>query len=580
MPRKAAIGLQDFEKIITRNCLYVDKTDFIKEWWENEDDITLITRPRRFGKTLTMSMLEYFFSVKYAQKAELFAGLKIWQEEAYRKLQGTYPVISMSFAMIKETDYQDARKKIGFIVANAYSDHYYLLKSRKLTDADKEFFKKVSFDMDDATATIALHQLCRFLAQHYGKKVLVLLDEYDTPVQEAYVCGYWKEMTGFIRAMFHALFKTNPYLERAVLTGITRVSKESVFSDLNNLKVITTTSKKYETVFGFTEEEVFDALKEFGLEDQKQEVKKWYDGFKFGDCDNIYNPWSVINFLDEGLLKDYWVNTSSNSLIEKLVREGSADVKRVTECLLRGDDFYTELEEEMVYSQLESEESAIWGMLLASGYLKVRRFFIHKESGTITYVLALTNKEVVMMFRKMVRQWFGTCKNVYHVFLDALLSGDQQTMNEYINEISLAVFSSFDSGTKPSKDTQPERFYHGFVLGLMVHLDGRYVITSNRESGLGRYDVLLEPRSREDDGIILEFKVYRAKTETTLEDTVKAALSQIIEKQYAASLEARGIAKERIRIYGFAFRGKEVLIDGGKILEYAPNRNEESKGSL
>lgn len=309
--------------------------------------------------------------------------------------------------------------------------------------------------MDEPMITMALHQLCRFLSLYYKKKVLIFLDEYDTPMQEAYLNGYWKELVRFMRSMFNAAFKTNPYLERAVLMGITRISKESIFSDLNNLKVISATSKKYETAFGFTQQEVSHALEEYGLQNQEQEVKDWYDGFRFGDCDHLYNPWSVINFLDERVIKDYWVNTSSNSLTEKLVREGSADVKQVMEDLMCGQNFCTQIEEEIIYSQLDDEESVLWSLLLASGYLKVRDFYTDQACGTTTYVLALTNKEVTFMFRKMIRRWFDPCRKAYHVFLNALLSGDLQAMNAYMNRIVLASVRSFDSGTKPSEDTQP-----------------------------------------------------------------------------------------------------------------------------
>ena len=290
MARVIGIGIQDFEKLIRKNIFYIDKTGFIKEWWENEDDVTLITRPRRFGKTLTMNMVERFFSIKYAGQGELFQGLSIWKEEKYRDLQGTFPVLFLSLANVKETSYANARRKIGQLLADLYSEHYFLLESNRLTSLDKDFFRRICADMGDMEATLALGQLSRFLSLHYNKKVIILLDEYDTPMQEAWVNGYWKELTEFIRSMFHAAFKTNPYLERAVMTGITRVSKESVFSDLNNLEVVTTTSEKYEDSFGFTEEEVWEALKEYGWYEERQKVKDWYDGFTFGSRTGIYNP--------------------------------------------------------------------------------------------------------------------------------------------------------------------------------------------------------------------------------------------------------------------------------------------------
>ena len=294
MARTVGIGLQSFEKIQERHCFYVDKTTFIKEWWENEDEVTLITRPRRFGKTLNMSMVEQFFSVKYAGRGELFQGLSVWENKKYRKLQGTYPVISLSFAAVKEKDYESTVQRINQILTDLYYENSFLLESDRLLPEEKEDFRQISNEMSEVTATMALHRLSRYLHKHYGKRVILLLDEYDTPMQEAYVNGYWEELVSFTRSMFNAAFKTNPYLDRAIMTGITKVSRESVFSDLNNLKIVTTTSDEYADCFGFTEEEVFAVLDEYGRSDRKQEVKNWYDGFTFGEQTDIYNPWSVL----------------------------------------------------------------------------------------------------------------------------------------------------------------------------------------------------------------------------------------------------------------------------------------------
>ena len=553
-PRTVAIGIQDFGNLIRKNCFYVDKTSFIKEWWESEDSVTLIARPRRFGKTLNMSMLEHFFSNEYAKEGEIFEGLSIWNEEKYRELQGTYPVISLTFANVKETSYQQTKERIYQILTDLYSKNIFLLESGILTEKEKEYFNKVDTNMDETTATMALHQLSKFLSRYYNKKVIILLDEYDTPMQEAYVDGFWDEMVAFTRSMFNAAFKTNPYLERAIMTGITRVSKESIFSDLNNLKVVTTTSDEYATAFGFTEEEVFAAMDEMGMTD-KEEVKRWYDGFVFGSVHDIYNPWSIINYLDTGRFTTYWANTSANSLVGKLIREGSSKVKETFESLLTGETITTTLDEQIVYNQLGQTENAIWSLLLASGYLKVIKADIKEER----YELALTNYEVKRMFQNMVSGWFDASEGNYNDFIKALLHGDKKAMNAYMNRVALSTFSYFDTGNRPS-GAEPERFYHGFVLGLMVDLRDRYKITSNRESGFGRYDVLLEPLRKEDDGIILEFKVYDADEEKTLSDTVAAALSQIEEKQYEKVLLDRGVPKEKIRKYGFAFEGKKVLI--------------------
>ena len=562
MTRTVGIGIQNFGKIIENDYFYIDKTSFIREWWENGDEVTLIARPRRFGKTLTMSMTEQFFSIKYAGRGDLFEGLSIWREKEYRALQGTYPVISLSFANVKERDYTGTRKKICQMLTDLYTDSTFLLDSGVLQEGDRDFWKRISVDMDDVEASLAIHHLAKYLSLYYGKKVIILLDEYDTPMQEAYVNGYWEELLAFIRSLFNAAFKTNPYLERAIMTGITRVSKESVFSDLNNLEVVTTTSCKYETTFGFTEEEMTEALEEYGLA-TKREVKSWYDGFVFGNKRDIYNPWSILNYLDKQTLQAYWANTSSNSLVGKLIREGGRTVKESFEGLLAGGNLFAPIDEQIAYDQLDSDESAIWSFLVASGYLKVVSYEKYETNRIIKeprYELALTNYEVKLMFRNMVSGWFSRNLSDYNDFVKALLSGDVDAMNEYMNRVSSATFSFFDTGNRVSGKAEPERFYHGFVLGLMVELEDRYVITSNRESGFGRYDVMLEPKEAGTDAFIIEFKVHNPKREDTLEDAVKAALAQIEAKQYAAALIGKGIPEERIKKYGFAFEGKTVLV--------------------
>ena len=572
MKKAISIGIQGFSDLREQDCFFVDKTNFIKEWWGKRDVVTLITRPRRFGKTLNMSMLDCFFSNKYANRADLFEGLSIWQDETYRKLQGTYPVIFLSFAAVKAGNLEDAKTQIKQEIARLYEENRYLLEGNVLSDNERKIYNSTTIQMDDTMAQNALKTLSVWMERYYGKKVIILLDEYDTPMQEAYVQGYWDEFTSFVRSLFNASFKTNPYLERAIMTGITRVSKESIFSDLNNLRVVTTTSNLYADCFGFTEEEVFAALDEYGMGDKKDEVKQWYDGFTFGEHRDIYNPRSITNYLDEHRLYPYWASTSSNGLVSRLIRTASADVKEKMEDLLRGQAITVNFDEQIVYNQLDDNEEAIWSLLLASGYLKVQNIDYRGITLEPWYTLDITNIETLSMFMTMFRGWFKNKDANYNDFVKALLKGSLKEMNIYMNDVALATFSSFDTGKKLSEKSQPERFYHGFVLGLLVELRDRYQIRSNRESGYGRYDVMLTPVTEVDDAIVIEFKVHEPDEEKSLQDTVRTALDQIKEKNYDAELLLQGIPADRIRHYGFAFEGKKVLIGQDEIQNVAVRR--------
>ena len=446
-------------------------------------------------------------------------------------------------------------------IMKLYEKYNFLRTEGHLQQIGNQLFDSVNLNMSDATAAIAVNYMTNWLSLYYGEKVLIFLDEYDTPMQEAYIHGYWNEFTNFMRSFFNSTFKTNPSMGRAVMTGITRVSRESIFSDFNNPLVVTTTTKCYETAFGFTENEVFAALDKFSLSDKKEEVKEWYDGFTFGRHKDIYNPWSILSFLNMREFATYWANTSANSLVGKLIREGNSDVKQTMEDLLKGKELVVEIDEQIVFNQLDGDINAIWSLLLASGYLKIVRAPRDCTDEDQFYRLALTNKEVKNMFRDMIKTWFRKQNTACNGFIQALMLNDVVKMNRFMNRISESMFSYFDVGNGGSRYVEPEKFYHGFVLGLIVDLEGKYHIRSNRESGFGRYDVMLEPVNKNDLAFIFEFKVLDPDyNEKTLDDSLQSALCQIHEKNYDAELIARGIPKDKIRHYGFAFEGKTVLV--------------------
>ena len=563
MSRTVATGIQDFEKLRTGRYFYVDKTGFIEAWWKNADDVTMITRPRRFGKTLTMDMMNCFFSIRYANRTELFEGLRVSKDAEMQRQQGTWPVINLSFAGVKGTTCEGTIKLIKKILVRQFSDYPELQTSEKLGRYERKALEQIDESMDDEDAAMSLNLLSTLLEKHYGKKVLIFLDEYDTPLQEAWLNGFWDELLSFIRILFNNTFKTNSSLHRGVMTGITRIGEEFIFSELDNAVMMTTTSIPYATDFGFTEDEVFHALDEQGLGDKKAEVKEWYDGFAFGGVKDIYNPWAVTNFLKHGVLAPYWTNSSGNGLADQLLRHGNKRVKSQFEALLSGETIETTLNEEVVFSQLGNDSNAIWSFLLATGYLKVVSGPRREESrpfGNPVYTLALTNMEVRNMFYGMVHQWFDQGSYSMSDFVDSMLSGNVEEMNLFMNQIALTSFSSFDTASSQGQ-TEPERFYHGFVLGLLVEKQNEYLLKSNRESGFGRYAVILQPRDVKKPAVIMEFKVFnKEEGEKKLHDTAVRALRQIEEKQYVTELLDHGIAEANILKYGMAFRGKECLI--------------------
>ena len=460
--------------------------------------------------------------------------------------------------------------KITKVFSDLYEKNRDLLSGNLLSENERKYYESITIGMDAGLAAGAVQSMACFMQRYFGQKVIILLDEYDTPMQDAWISGYWEEAASFFNGLFNSAFKTNEYLERGLITGITRIAKESIFTGMNNLDVITTTSDKYATAFGFTEEEVFTALDNAGLGGEKQKVKRWYDGFVFGAFTDIYNPWSVVSFINKkGKYDTYWSNTSGNGLVNLLIQKGNRDIKQTMEDLLQGKSFEAEIDEKIVFDELNGSAEAVWSLLLATGYLKVLDMRILDEDedgvgeeGDSWYTLAITNFEVRRMFRRMVKAWFGGNAAIpYSNFIKALLMNDVEGMNEFMNKVALHSFSSFDIAKSVSDDDAPERFYHGFVLGLMVELAGRFEITSNRESGFGRYDIMLTPRNREKDyAYIIEFKVYKPLKEKDLAQTVANAHSQIDEKLYDAKLIADGFSPEQIRKYGFAFKGKECLI--------------------
>ena len=553
------LGYQNFLDFVCGKRFYVDKTHFIPEWLANDARITLITRPRRFGKSMLLSTVRTFFDPMYADHPEYFEKLRVWKDADSRSLFGTIPVISVSFGSCKGNDFAQAMRGVTLGLYNMYIQHEYLRESPKLSEEEKaEYRRIVAYFSEQRTeyVEISIQKLCELLYKHYGKFPIILMDEYDTPLLEAYTDGYWDETINTFRQLFHTTFKENDFFYRAIITGVTRISKNSLFSDLNNLEVDTVTCDAYSDCFGFTEQEVMDAFKCQDI-DTIQDVKAMYDGFTIGRHQDIYNPWSICNYMRQRELIGYWVNTSSNKLVGDIIRRYPVESKYEIERLMAGEKVHKRINEGITFQYLEGDENSLWSLLLAVGYIKAENIVRSVEG--IECDVSVTNREVMAMFKTEILGMFHNGWSAYGRFAESLLAHKMELMNEYLQTITYTSISYFDVADGPRERT-PENFYHGLVLGLIVSLRDLYRIVSNRESGRGRYDIAMYPLQENTDAFIMEFKVQDRKKETDLEQTAMNALQQIVDKNYEADLLAAGVPEERIYKLGFAFAGKDVLV--------------------
>ncbi len=547
------IGYDNFKEIVDKKLNFVDKTLFIKEIFDDKGtQAIVITRPRRFGKTLNLSLLHYFLAAEvYGQLTEgLFKGLEITRcEGEYMQHQGKYPVVSVTFKDIRESNHSSACEMLAKLMSRAYREHRYLLMSDKLAPDQKEIFTLILEEKaSEASLKMALFDLTYALYLYYEIKPWLLIDEYDTPIHAAYVGGYYDEMIQFMRGLFGAVLKNNPYLNKAVITGILRIAKESLFSGVNNLKVYSILHDGYSEHFGFTETEVNAILAGSHLVGKAAEIKDWYNGYQFGGT-TIYNPWSIANCIKEkGGTEPYWINTSDNQLIKKLLKDSPLDFKTQFENLMRGETTEQLIDDNMVFADLETNSLAVWSLLLMSGYLTP--VVCEKTWNDTLCHLRVPNREVNNLYRQIIVSWLanGYGFDWYRHFTTALISGQIDTLREYLNKILLEVVSYHDLAK------EPEIFFHGLLLGFIASLQETHEIKSNRESGLGRYDIMLIPKERDRLGIVIDLKAKRANQTQSLETLAKIALDQIDEKQYATEFKPRGIS--RILKIAIAFEGK------------------------
>ena len=548
------IGISDFKMLRLRKNYYIDKTMYIKHMIDNQAGVILVTRPRRFGKTLNMSMLKYYFDNTAKDSKEIFEGLKIMEQgEEYTSKLGYYPVIYLTLKDVQDTNYHNMLLDMKTAMMNMYQAHRYLLDSDKVYPEEKEKILDILYAREDENALKAsVIELSKYLSRHYGKQVILLIDEYDVPLQNVYVEGYYDEAVKFFKTFYGTTFKDNPYLEKTVLTGVSRVAKESIFSGANNFDVYTILDNEFSEDFGITEEEMDKVIEDFNIKDEKEEIKKWYDGYTIGNKTGIYNPWSILNYLTKKQLIPYWVNTSSNDLI-KLVLKNSVTVKERIETLLRDEEIEVPINLETIIVGIENDEDNIWGLMLQTGYLKITEVV---DLAVHIYKVKIPNYEINILFQQIVHEWFRNKVpgNDLRTILKDLVTLDFENFEYKFKRLVKEMFSFMDVG----EDTA-ENFYHAFVLGMLVGLKDTYYVNSNRESGLGRYDIMLEPKDKNGNSFIMEFKLYSEDKEESIEEIIETAKKQIEEKGYETNLKERGFTN--ITKIVFAFKGKEVKME-------------------
>lgn len=549
------IGVSDFKMLRVRENYFIDKSLFIKDILDNQSSVALIRRPRRFGKTLNMSMLKYYFDCQAKDSKELFKNLKIMEQgEKYTSKLGYYPVIYITLKDVNDSIYENMILNLKTAILNMYKQHMYLLDSDKIYGFEKQKMEDILYCREDETVLKnSIRDLSEYLGRYYDKPVILLVDEYDVPLQSAYVEGYYDEAVKFFKTFYGATFKDNPYLEKTVITGVSRVAKESIFSGANNFDVYTVlTDNEFEDDFGITSEEIDKVLKDFEVEEEKEKIKEWYDGYTIGKTNGIYNPWSILNYLKRKELMPYWVNTSSNDLI-KLILKNSTTVKEKIERLLKDEAIEVRIDLETVIIGIENNEDNIWGLLVGTGYLKI------VETVDITearYKVKIPNFEIKALFQSIIRDWFRdkVIGNDLQSILKDLVTLNLKEFEKKFEILVTQMFSYMDVG-----ENTAENFYHAFVLGMLVGLKDSYYVNSNRESGLGRYDIMLEPKDKNGNSFIMESKVLEDKEEKTIEETIANAKKQIEEKKYEENLRERGFTN--ITKMVFAFKGKEIKME-------------------
>ena len=557
MLKNLPIGISDFKKLMENNCYFADKSLFIKELIDDKSEVVLIPRPRRFGKTLNLSMVKYFFDIKEKDEENLFKELKIWEHQEYREYKGKHPVIFISLKDVKNDNYEDCIVKIKKIIGSVIEEFSYLLESEHVNEKSREDLKKLYLGKEkDVEYEESLDLLMRCIENHHKVKPFLLIDEYDAPIHAGYTYGFYEQITIFMRNFLSAGLKDSKYLHKGILTGILRVAKESIFSGLNNPQVATMLDIPYSKHFGLTEEDVQKILSHYDKTNLTKEVQKWYDGYLFGQT-RIYNPWSLVCFINSQKTQPepYWVNTSSNDIITELITKASSEVKEDLEILMEGGSIEKEIDSNVVLKDVSKSSASLWTFLLFSGYLKVVK--VELIDVTASYELKIPNLEVKSYFKKIISSWITDTlhDSEYQTMLKSLLAGDIKIFNKIFSKYVISAFSYFDTAG------EPEKTYHAFVLGMLISLPReQYTIKSNRESGYGRYDLMIMPKDTSKNGIIIEFKTFDSEDEKALKDTIIEAFKQIDEKKYAQELQDFGC--KRIFEVAIAIDGKKSLAEG------------------